>query len=723
MRKIRNLVIGGIQTHIFGLIFVTVLLLSVAFMAVQMQQTSMLAGLSADTSRRQQESIAHITGETMHTVIDRSIGRSAELEAALANEMFSGLETRVRTLGQYAGNVFGDARSYTPLECSAPDPARDGEVTAQLLLADDVNGADISTRSGAAARLVDIMAAMFSASDEANSCFVALPEGAFIVVDDRSASKFGPDGAIISYDPRTRPWYMQAVEAGELIFTDVETDAFTGDAGIVCAMPVYIDGELAAVVGSDLFLTSMREYIQASAAEGAFSFVVNQRGHVVFSPMESGEFQVLSSGEAPDLRDSDNAELSAFISDALRGITEARLVQLADSAYYMASAPVNALGWALISALDKQAAEANAAQLTNGFQNIQQSAIASYTEKTNRMRIIATLAFLALMLLVLAGALALGRRIVRPLNAITQGVTELSAEKPVFDMRDAYRTGDEIEVLADSFARITRSSAERGQALMRANVERERADAELRTAYQIQESMLPNVFPAFPGRAEFDIYAAIAPARAVGGDFYDFYLIDDDHLCIVLADVSGTGVPAALFMMAMKIMLKDRAMFGLSPAEMLARTNEALCANNALELFVTVWLGVIELSTGRLTAVNAGHKYPLLQHRGGKFGLFKDKHSFVVGSIPGVQYSEYTLQLEPGDKLFLYTDGLPEAVDKSNDMFGAERALDALNRDPEATPQQLITAVRAAVDDFSAGVERFDDMTMLCFEYLNGDPK
>ena len=240
---------------------------------------------------------------------------------------------------------------------------------------------------------------------------------------------------------------------------------------------------------------------------------------------------------------------------------------------------------------------------------------------------------------------------------------------------------------------------------------------ELHTATRIQEAMLPNTFPPFPERDEFDLFASMDPAREVGGDFYDFFLVDDDHLCLVMADVSGKGVPAALFMMASKIILANNAKMGKSPAQILTDTNASICSNNREEMFVTVWLGILEISTGKLTAANAGHEYPALKRAGGGFALFKDRHGFVLGGMDGVKYKEYELQLGPGDKLFVYTDGVPEATDAEQRLFGTERMLDALNGDAGAGPERLLKSVRRAVDGFVKEAEQFDDLTMLCLEY------
>ena len=244
-----------------------------------------------------------------------------------------------------------------------------------------------------------------------------------------------------------------------------------------------------------------------------------------------------------------------------------------------------------------------------------------------------------------------------------------------------------------------------------------RIGTELALAEKIQEDMLPNLFPAFPERSEFDLYASMNPAKEVGGDFYDFFMIDDDHLGLVIADVSGKGIPAAMFMMFSKNIIANNTMLGKSPAQALMDANNAICANNSEEMFVTVWLGVFEISTGKLIAANAGHEYPALMTPDGKFELYKDKHGLVIGGMEGAKYKDYEILLEPGAKLFVYTDGVPEATNSSEELFGTERLVEALNVMGDSKPKKLLEGIRCAVDDFVKEAEQFDDLTMLCLEY------
>ena len=284
------------------------------------------------------------------------------------------------------------------------------------------------------------------------------------------------------------------------------------------------------------------------------------------------------------------------------------------------------------------------------------------------------------------------------------------------------QTGDELENLSHVMADMEKGLADHEKRIRAISAEQERINTELEMASRIQLSMLPHEFPPFPRIRELDLYATMTPAREVGGDFYDFFLIDEDHLAALIADVSGKGIPAALFMMASKILIQSYAMLCSGAGEILTKINEAVCSNNQTEMFVTVWLGILEISSGRITASNAGHEYPVLERKG-QFSLLKKRHGLVIGGMEGVEYEEYTIDLAPGDKLFIYTDGVPEATDADNNMFGLDRMMEALNQNPYTTPEDTLRNVHQAVNEFVAGAEQFDDMTMLCLEYKGaGNP-
>lgn len=313
------------------------------------------------------------------------------------------------------------------------------------------------------------------------------------------------------------------------------------------------------------------------------------------------------------------------------------------------------------------------------------------------------------------------KQVVQPIENLRRGIQHyhmdmdaVVAAKELKNIPQKNEIGDLSRDFVSMMTEIKRKTAE----VIKLSTEKERIGAELELARNIQANMLPNIFPPFPERTEFDIFASMTPAKEVGGDFYDFFLIDDDHLGIAIADVSGKGVPAALFMMVSKILVNNYAAMESSPAKVLEQVNTQICKHNQEDMFVTVWFGVLEISTGKVTAANAGHEYPIIKKAHGEFELLKDKHGFVVGGMESTHYTEYEFTLEKGGTLFLYTDGVAEATNADNELFGTSRLLDVLNRNRKAPPKELLTNTKMAVDKFVGSAPQFDDLTMLAIKLL-----
>ncbi len=310
------------------------------------------------------------------------------------------------------------------------------------------------------------------------------------------------------------------------------------------------------------------------------------------------------------------------------------------------------------------------------------------------------------------------RSVIAPINLIAKEAAGfVEEENQISEELAGIHTGDEIQTLSESLLKMEIDINRYIDNLTRVTAEKERIGAELNVATQIQADMLPRIFPAFPGKEEFDIFATMNPAKEVGGDFYDFFLTDEDHLALVVADVSGKGIPAALFMVISKTLIKNQAQMGGSPREILEAVNDQLCENNEAEMFVTVWLGILQISTGKLTAVNAGHEYPVLKKAGKPYEMLDDPHGFVMGVMPGMQYQEYELSLQKGDGIYVYSDGAPDAVNPQEEQFERDRLLAALNKDPDAAPSQLLKQVKDEIDLFVGEADQFDDITMLCMKY------
>ena len=305
-------------------------------------------------------------------------------------------------------------------------------------------------------------------------------------------------------------------------------------------------------------------------------------------------------------------------------------------------------------------------------------------------------------------------------SAAKEMVGDLESEKLV---SPDIHTGDEIEELSDSFEQMNVELRDYIGQLRLATAEKERIGAELNMARDIQAAQLPNTFPAFPDRKDFDIYASMTPAKEVGGDFYDFFLVDDNHLAMVIADVSGKGIPASLFMMISKMLIKNRLKAGDSPSAALEKVNNQLIETNNIKpkQFVTVWLAVLELSSGKGKAANAGHEHPVMKRADGTYELVEYRHSPPVSLLKGLRFREHDFEMKPGDRLFVYTDGVAEAMNSERVLFGTDRMLAVLNGNQNASPRQVLENVTNGINAFVGDAEQFDDITMLGFAYYGSD--
>ena len=724
MKKFKNLTIGGIQQKVFNLVLFTIIILILVYGVALFYQSRKLVSIVKDSSDSQKNTISAVSGDTMKAVLENNLTQSVQMEAYIAKTLFDDAEGVVTVIADYAEKILSNPGGFPYQRVSLPDKDKDGEISVQVLTEEGVsiNDPAVSAKLGAVGNLADLMIAEYNKAN-IDSCYIALPEGVMLLVDDHSASKFDEDGNLISIPIRERQWYTGAIEAEKLTYTDVTTDLFTGNISIMCSLPIYNNGKLVAVIGADLFLNDVSKAINDTANQGSFTCIINQNGHVIFSPQEEGSFVVATeddeddSDKQIDLRESENKELAAFIKSALKDNTELELITIDGEECYLVGAPIQNLGWTVVTVVPKTLADMPATAMLDQFNSIQNDATAAYRSAMAKTR----LTLIVLLVIATAGAFAnaliMSKRVVKPLETMTERVQSLGGDNLLFEMEDVYRTDDEVELLAESFAMLSGKTLEYIEEVRRVTSEKERIGAELSLATRIQADMLPNIYPAFPDRKEFDIYATMNPAKEVGGDFYNFFLVDDDHLCVFIADVSGKGIPAALFMMASMIILANNAKMGKTPAQILRDTNESICANNRMEMFLTVWVGMIELSTGKLTAANAGHEFPVIKTPDGVFELFKDKHGLVLGGMSGMNYTEYEIALKPGSKLFLYTDGVPEATNSDEEFFGTSRLLDALNAAPGAVPKEILKNVRAAVDGFVREAEQFDDITMMCVEF------
>ncbi len=717
MKKIFGITIGGLHQKILNLVIVILAVFVAVYVLISLYRNKVLSDVVESTRLDQQEAIGTISEETMHSVLESAMVKINDMQAYISDGMFTMVRKDVVTLKTLAEELFNNRSSIVPGKVYLPDPATDGTVTAQVLYAQGVDYTK-SEYLPIASRLTDTMTAIYTSSPYKTNVYIGFEDGTHIGIDKTASNKFDENGELLSFPVLDRPWYRGAADSGDIFFSGVTKDTYTGQDCVTCSAPVYEKGKMIGVIGIDIYLDTLEDYVEESYSDSGFMTIINDKGQVVFAPENNGIFDVKLSDDAEDLRSGSNTALAAFVTDALASETGLRVIDIGGAEYYMCGTPLGVINWTAVSVVSREAAELPTSRLLAEYDRINEEASESYQQGSSTATQAMTLIALSVLIVCIVGVLDFAGRIVRPIESMTADIMEGARTGKLFEMRPVYKTKDEIEVLAEAFDDLSKKTKQYITDITEITKEKERIGTELELARKIQADMLPNIYPAFPDRKEFDIYATMTPAKEVGGDFYDFFLTDSDHLGIVMADVSGKGVPAALFMMMSKILIQNFAMQGGSPSKVLMQTNSAICKKNDEEMFVTVWFGVLEISTGRIIASNAGHEYPIIKKAGGEFEFLRDQHGFVVGSIDGMEYSEYEIQLEKGSMLFLYTDGLAEATNGEEELFGEERMLAALNENKEKGPHDLLPVVQEKVDEFVGEAEKFDDLTMLAITLM-----
>lgn len=671
----------------------------------------------AGSGRILNETIAEESSANMAEQSQKRLKDLAAEKAGIADEIFSDFEQRVGIVASMAGQIYEHPEQYSERAAALPVAEKDGQLTVQVLYSASADPSDpeIMEELALIGNIQDALVAINESKESIASIYMATESGFMVQADFISGKKFDSNGNLMPLEARERPWYQGAAATGRPFFTPVTRDAHTPRLGIMCGVPVYRGTELMGVAGAGMYLEEMEDLVRSVDLGGrGNACIINENGQVLFSTFPEGTLAVYENAE--DLRRSGDEALARLITRSIEGGSGVALLSVDGISGYAAYAPMSTVGWSMIVFLEQEAVDAPTRQLLGNVDRMISQANQD-TAAHIRHAVALLLGLLGVAVVIsIAVSLFISRRIVNPIEKLTEEVRGMEGNQ--LDFHWDLDTGDETQVLAHSFRSLTMRMKDYIHDIELVTKENERINTELSLASSIQANMLPSTFPPFPDRKDVDVYASMDAAREVGGDFYDFFLIDEDHLCLVMADVSGKGIPAALFMMASKIILGNYAMLGQTPGQILETANEAVCATNKDDMFVTAWLGILDLKTGLLTAANAGHEYPVLRQPGGEYEILKDRHGLVIGGMPGLHYREYTVQLQPGAKLFLYTDGVPEATDSENALFGMERMLDALNADSGANAEGVLNRVRQALDEFVAGAEQFDDITMMCVEYM-----
>ena len=643
--------------------------------------------------------IRDLTGAALTAQMEQNLLGIARSRASVADKELDAYADKVEEFAVYLHQLYAHPEDVAPGTIPERSDDNAGIYVMQRALAPGIeDGEELSEEAGLLANAERFFYPVIASHEDLiSSIYMGTEKGQSFAYDIYSDKK--PDEP---FDLYAAGWYQQAKEAGKAAFTDVYQDIFGRGLTITCCAPFYDEnGAFAGVVGMDILIEDLyNEIMSLEMDESAFATVVDNDGNVISKDSsdaqfaEDEEFDPASSqkqlADDPQL----DPETTKKILNRETGVS------LSNSDIYFAYVPIDTTDWEYCI-------------------RIPRDEVLEPVKTINREILAAVVVFLLVSVFMLYyisfSARGVSGRITGPLIALGKDAALISGGN--LDHRAQVTGNDEIADLAEGFNDMAASLKEYIEDLTRVTAEKERIGAELNVATQIQADMLPRIFPPFPERKEFDVYATMNPAKEVGGDFYDFFLIDDDHLGLVMADVSGKGVPAALFMVIAKTLIKNRAQMGGSPAEILADVNGQLCEGNEADLFVTAWLAIIEISTGKGIAANAGHEHPAMRRAGGSFEMVRYHHSPVLAALEDIDIEEHTFEMHPGDSLFVYTDGVTEAANSAGEMFGDERLAGALNVRPEADPKELLDNVRQQLGEFVDDAPQFDDITMMGFSY------
>ena len=492
-----------------------------------------------------------------------------------------------------------------------------------------------------------------------------------------------------------KEYYVEPAASGESYITSVYDDSFGRGKMITVSFPFFVDGKFKGVTTADILIEDLNEEIVKTgndSLENEVRILIDKNGDCICysANNESDNDAFVNSVISNETLGSRLSEDNGYVTINCDGKDYLVVYETAD-----------ACDWKFLDVLPYDSITAP-------------SVVFNKTIRVINIRMIAVFAILIIIMVIIA--LHACKKMLRPMATLTDAVSKINDDN--IDFAAGIHSGDEIELLANKFEMAFKKVKEYMENLSKAEAERHRIGVELNIATQIQASYIPNIFPPFPNRTDFEIFADMCPAKEVGGDFYDFFFVDENHLGLVIADVSGKGVGAAMFMMISKTFLNGQAHIDNSPSKILYEVNNRLCENNSAEMFVTVWLGILDVRTGKITASNAGHEYPFIQRAGQKYEILKDKHGLALGAFPNAKYTEYEIDLNKGDAIFVYTDGVAEATNAENELFGTTRTCEVLNNSIDASMEQTIKGVRSGIDDFVKDAPQFDDITMLALRYL-----
>ncbi|MBQ9632144.1 MAG: SpoIIE family protein phosphatase [Lachnospiraceae bacterium] len=666
-----------------------------------------------DSFSRVEKQAADISHYDMEVVTDyylnvRSVDYAARMESRLTDyqTLASGIAEFVEEL--YREEIVGEG------DVSFASAENEGRFTLQLILPNNIAKDDpvILQEAKRVALVEGIMESFRSTHEELTAQFVCLENGVCLVGDHDSGERVRKDGRPLRMDMRRSEWYQKVKKTGDVAFA-LSTEIHNKEFAITLAAPIFDDGDFRGVAAVSISLTSFARIINTYIGSQSLNYCIFKGDKLLFSEKSKDHLLRFNAKNLVAYQDNVRPEVVELIKKAGNGQQGIHKMTMGDSMTWFGYAPIGDYGLTMLAFREESEMMEQTSVLLKNIRKISQESMQSFY--------LLSAIGLCLFFVLAIAVMRAGRRVTRqssekmvePLLLLNEKVDRLQGDNLNFSWEE--QADVEIEQLAEAFAQLTDQLNYYIADTTRIAAERERMETEMDVARRIQRSVMPLDYVERDG---LSLFAALDSSKEIGGDFYDILFLDDHHVAVVIADVSGEGVPAALFMMMTKLFIDGTAISTPSVEDIFFKVNNQLCKDNEIAMFATAWMGLINTRTGHVKAVNAGHNPPIYRKAGGEFVLTKIDHNFVLGGITDIEYEPYEFYLGKGDSLFLYTDGCLDVFNSDLQCFGTGRMLDALNADPDATPENLIGSVFVGMAAYAGDFVQKDDITMLALRWF-----
>jgi sigma-B regulation protein RsbU (phosphoserine phosphatase) len=706
-----------IRTKILTVMLITALIPLIALGGASAGLVVAMRQNSIETNSELGNTAATDAGRALRDQITDDLTVRATAIAESVDAKLLAVENHTRIVAAYAEKLYANPENYKSHPLEYLQPGQEATTVPHIRTAPGVTYAEILPELDVLGNVSDVLAEFLVTDINVTASYVGTESGFFITVDTMATVPNRKD-----YDARTRSWYKGAKTKGGLFWTEIFADSTGRGASISCAMPIYHNGKLQAVTGTGSTMEKISEIVKgASIGKSGYAFLLDRHGEVVITP--HSDFLTDESGNVigENYLENSNPDVVELAKDMTSGKNNVRELILEGSEVIVAYAPLARTGWSIGVVMPSSEVTEPIAHMQSSIQGLStksENAINSFMAIS--FGVIAVAVVLAVVMAMIM-SLRFAGTISKPISMLTEEAEEIG--KGDLERTITLRTGDELEELAIAFNQMTGELRLHIKDFEQVTAETERIATELNVAKTIQAEILPHIISPSPDRNEFVLFGSMEPAKEVGGDFYDFFLIDEKTLAVVMADVSGNGVPAALFMVIAKTLIKNNAQMAKDPVKIFEEVNNILCENNEGGMFIAAFMGYLNVETGAFTFVNAGHKPPCIKHVDGGWEFLTCDPCFVLAGLENTAYKSQSLDIKEGDKIYLYTDGVTEATDRSLELYGKDRLIKTLDEHQDDSVTGIVNAVRADIKDFAHGAEQADDITMLAIEYFGAKGK